>query len=150
MAKPLDDIYQFALGLYHRPYIYGAQGEYKYHFGMDCSGLVNLILKHSEFELPDMTAQSLYDYFNGLAGCPHSKGLGSLAFFGTSKRVEHVGWMIDPYIMISASGGGSHCNTIEIARRLNAFVSLQPISFYKMPAFFDAICPPYHLAGLRI
>lgn len=120
----LNDIYQNALKTFGKPYVWGGSGPESF----DCSGLVIYILKQLKI-LPnkDMSADDLYKYFL-MAGTLNATGMGSLAFFGSVYRVVHVGWCIDNYIMINASGGNSECTNIEIAKRINASVKIEPIS----------------------
>jgi len=120
----LTDIYQNALKTFGKPYIWGGSGPNEF----DCSGLILHILKPLKL-LPqrDMSADDLYRYFL-ISGTLNATGLGSLAFFGSLDKIIHVGFALDPYIMINASGGNPECINNEIAKRFNASVKIEPIS----------------------
>jgi cell wall-associated NlpC family hydrolase len=126
-----DEIYNFALSFFGRPYIWGGDGSNRYFGGLDCSGLVQEILKYAKADpVGDQTAATLYDYFleNGKI---NQRGFGGLSFYGTTSRISHVGFCIDDKVMINASGGGSHVKSLQSARMLNASVKIEPISFHK-------------------
>lgn len=123
----LDSLYDFALSFEGRPYIWGGDGSARYQGGIDCSGLVQIILSAAKMDpLGDQTADTLYRYFleNGNLNMP---GLGSLAFFGTRERIVHTGWSIDKKIMLNASGGGSHVRTLEQSVEYSAKVRIEKI-----------------------
>lgn len=150
MAKTVDEIYDFALSLFGRPYIWGANGEYTKWSGYDCSSYVLAVLHYAKMGPPgDHTADAIYRFYEKLK-CPEAITRGSLAFFGTQDLISHVGICIDDRCIISAAGGGSYCKSIDASRRFNAHVKIQPIAWYKGPSLVKAILPPYHLGGLRI
>ena len=135
----LDDIYNHALSFYGIPYEWGGDGT---KYGYDCSGYVQKILQFAGIDPPgDQAAHNLYQWAQ-VKGTP-LKARGSLAFFGTAESCTHVGWLIDDKIMISAAGGGSNCKTPHIAKSLNAYIKIQPISWYKTPPFLGAWMPRY-------
>ena len=109
------------------PYLWGGDD----FSGFDCSGLVQEILAIAGADPPgDQTAQAHFDHFsqepNHVSGEPQA---GAIAFFGSNHlSIIHVGFMIDKYKMIEASGGGSHVVTPQDAIKYNAFVKLRPLS----------------------
>lgn len=123
----LVEAYKHALEEYFgKPYVWGAEGPLAY----DCSGLVRCILGPFKVLPPtrDQSADDLYRWFLDKSFLNVS-GLGSLAFFGTPMNIVHIGFCIDEYSMINASGGGSHVKTIEVAKRVNASVKIEPIHY---------------------
>lgn len=133
----VDKLYDYALTLWGKPYIWGGEGP----VGYDCSGFVQALLKAARVHPPtDLTAEGLYLYYkaNGLE--LSSPGRGALVFFG-APRINHVGWMIDSRILISAAGGNRHCTTVEYAQKINASVKIQPLSHYRSPVGF--LLPKY-------
>lgn len=95
--------------------------------GLDCSGLVQVILKGAGIDPPgDQTAQALFDIFKD---CENRPQTGALSFYGMSpKNITHVGFCVSSYSMIEAGGGGRNTLTLSDAQRDNAFVRLSPIN----------------------
>lgn len=143
----LDDLYVYALTKYHMPYEWGGSGPGAFgHYGFDCSGLVEDYLKFGGIAFKTrMNSRELYTYFSTTGLAP--RGRGDLCFFGTADNVCHVGWRIDDKIIISAAGGGSHVTTLSKATLLNARVEIEPISWFKFPAFVAAFHPRYPFEG---
>jgi cell wall-associated NlpC family hydrolase len=142
-AKTLHDVRDYALTFFGLPYVWGGDGTPSFFGGYDCSGLVQRILGYAGVDPKgDQSADGLYRHFlkNGLANC---FGIGALAFFGNPEHIHHVGWCLDKKVMINASGGGSHIKTVEIAKRMNASVKIEPIHFRK--DFVACIMPFYHM-----
>jgi len=138
-VKTLSEIYDYALTFYNKPYIWGGEGPE----GYDCSGFVQKLLEKAGLDPEgDQTADTLYKYFLK-NGSLNYFGLGSLAFYGSSERIIHVGFCIDTRTMISASGGGRSCTTVQIARAQGASIKFEPIRFRK--DFIACIMPPYYL-----
>ena len=120
------------------PYLWGGQswskykskhhpGYYKNIQGVDCSGFVILglidvgILKVGY----DTTAAGLRSRFQIVSSAEALPG--DLVFFGSGKRISHVGMCYQPvgnghWVMVEAGGGGSTCKTVEIAMSKNAYV----------------------------
>jgi cell wall-associated NlpC family hydrolase len=121
----MDLLIQYAMSFIGVPYRWGGSNPIT---GFDCSGLVQEILKSVYMDPPgDQTAEALYQYF-----LPQSKPNlfvpGALSFYG--KKVDsivHVGFLIDPYRMIEAGGGGSQTRTREDAALKDAFVRIRPV-----------------------
>lgn len=136
----LNDVYDFALTTFGRPYVWGGNGPLSY----DCSGLCMAILRNGGCApKQDSTAQELYDFYNK-NGVPCQPFQGALAFFGRPDRIHHVGWCIDKNIMLNASGGGSHVTTVPLAQRFNASVKIEPI---MMRTDFVATLMPQYPTG---
>ena len=82
--RTLDQLYDFALSFWGRSYIWGGDGSADYEGGVDCSGLLQLILETARLDPPgDQTADSLYRHFleEGRGTLNHG-GLGALVFYG--------------------------------------------------------------------
>jgi cell wall-associated NlpC family hydrolase len=139
----LNELYDYALSFHGTLYEWGGDGYTPSGgYGYDCSGFIQKVLQKAGMDPPgDQNAHSLYLHFqkNGIQmSCK-----GALAFFGSTTRVSHVGWMIDNRIMISAAGGGSHCTSRSVAERSHAKIKIQPISMYHVPPFLGAWTPRY-------
>lgn len=144
-AKTLKQVYDYALSFFATPYQWGGghDGVLATNYGLDCSGLVRKILTYAGVEPSgDHTADDYYHYFLG-NGFLNVFGKGALAFFGTTDRIHHIGFCIDKQIMISAANGGSHINTVMIAKRFNADVKIEPIRL--RPDFVCCVMPGYQL-----
>lgn len=138
----LHEMYKTSLQWFGLPYIWGGDGP-PHSRGFDCSGLVQRIIALADADPKgDQTADTLYRHFL-LHGIRSSKERGALAFFGTYEKISHVGWMIDRYCMLNASGGGAHTTTTTQANSLGASVKIQPISIYKLPKLIDVLMPNY-------
>lgn len=128
-------IYDTALRLVGCPYVYGGDTP----MGLDCSGLVQILLAVGGADLPgDQTAHNLFDYFsqpeNYLSREPQ---LGALIFFGNPrKKIHHVGMCLDRRRMIEAGGGGEHIKTVQDAIQARAFVRIVPLRFKDLAGIF--------------
>lgn len=145
----LNDVVDFALSLYGIPYEWGGSGPTKARvgYGYDCSGFVQAVLKFAGVFLPyDMSAENLRQYFKG-NGVPVDPRVAALAFFGTDEKATHVGFMLSNKIMISAAGGGAHVTTPIIAKWRDAYIKIQPISWYRAPAFMGCLMPFYEFTS---
>lgn len=141
-AKSMQGLYDYALTFFGMPYQWGG-GSRSSDFGIDCSGLVQKLLAYAKCDpAGDQTADDLYHYFMG-NGIQNAFGIGALAFFGTTSRIHHVGFALDPKIMISASGGGRHVTTRDTAKRLGASVKIEPIR--SRMDFVVCLMPNYQL-----
>ena len=115
--------------------------------GMDCSGLVQEILRAAGIDPPgDQTAQALYDHF--VSKSSHNAfAAGAIAFYGQSIiKISHVAFMIDPYRIIEAGGGGSKTRTKEDADLQNAFVRVRLVKHRN--DFLGTLKPNYASIGL--
>ena len=136
----VDQLYEYALTLHGIPYQWGGEGPPK-NWGYDCSGFVRALLHKAGIGLGfDTTAEQLYYHYLQHGLKVSSPGRGCLVFFGAT-RVNHVGWMIDSRVLISAAGGNRSCTTKDVAERLGASVKLQPLSVYSQPVGF--LLPKY-------
>jgi cell wall-associated NlpC family hydrolase len=144
----IEELYTWALEKYFAmPYQWGGEGPPS-HWGVDCSGLVQCILRRAKLDPPgDQSAAALYEHAvkNWV---PDIKARGAVAFFGKETRITHVGWMVDKYCVLNASGGGAHINTLIQAQQQKANVKIQPIAWFKTPAFVRAFMPDYGKVGL--
>lgn len=115
--------------------------------GYDCSGFVQEILKSAGVAPPtDLTAQGLFNYFDKI-GQIGNLSAGSLVFYGKSAtQVTHVGFAIDGYRMIEATGGGPSVVTRDQADKSNAFIRVRPIK--SRADYVCAIKPRYGVIGL--
>jgi cell wall-associated NlpC family hydrolase len=141
------DLYAWALDrFFAMPYQWGGDGVTGY--GIDCSGLVQLILSRVGLDPKgDQGAAALYEHAVK-SWVPDVRAQGAVAFFGTNGRVTHTGWMIDRHCMLNASGGGAHIKTLQQAANAKAGVKIQPIAWYKTPALMRVFMPDYGKAGL--
>lgn len=144
-AKSMLEVYDYALSLYGTPYQWGGghDSPLPTNYGLDCSGLVRKLLAFAHTDPKgDHTSDDYYHWLIG-QGLLNTFGLGSLAFFGTTEKIHHIGFCLDSKVMISASNGGSHVNTILVAQRLNAKVLIEPIHLRN--DFVCCIMPLYQL-----
>ena len=126
------------------PYKWGGSNPLE---GVDCSGLLQLILAAAGLDPPgDQSAQGLYNHFEGKS--THGiRQLGSIAFYGKSVReITHIAWCLDPYRIIQA-GGGDHLTLTPLdAARKNAFVKVTLINY--RPDLVAVLKPLYTLIGI--
>jgi cell wall-associated NlpC family hydrolase len=109
--------------------------------GYDCSGLVVELLVAMGMLPPgiDLTAQGLADKYKG---CPSTRDLGALAFYGRSmNEVSHVGMLLNSVHMIEAGGGDRHTTDKDAAAEKNAFVRVRPIAVRR--DFCGILMPRY-------
>jgi cell wall-associated NlpC family hydrolase len=139
----MDLLRSYALSFLLTPYKWGGSG----FDGIDCSGFVQEILKSVGLDpAQDQTAQGLFDHFNK-TGEWNSYRIGSLAFYGESVlKITHVAFLLDPYRVIEAAGGGSKCLSREDATRENAFVRIRLIKYRA--DLVAVIRPRYSTIGL--
>lgn len=140
----MNFLLQYALSFLGTPYRWGGENPIS---GVDCSGFVQEVLRSVGMDPPgDQTAQSLYNHFESRA-TPNVYQAGSLAFYGKSVReIIHVAFLIDPYRVIEAGGGGSKTLTKDDADQANAFVRIRPIK-HRLD-FRMTLKPQYVTIGL--
>lgn len=128
--NPGQALTEYALSMLGVPYIWGGENRLT---GVDCSGLVQLILRAGGVDPPgDQTAQALYDHFHRTSGVEGIPQWGALAFYGESVlKISHVAWCLNPYQMVHAAGGDSTCKTIEDAKKKGACVRIDLIDYRK-------------------
>lgn len=96
--------------------------------GYDCSGLVQELLASVGMDpRGDQTAHGLYSYFRLHGVLTLHPQAGALAFYGTRKKITHVGFCLDGESMLEAGGGGSKTKTKNDAARQNAYIRIRPI-----------------------
>lgn len=142
----MDKLIAYAMQFVGVPYKWGGASPME---GLDCSGLVQEILRFSGEDPPgDQTAQGLYDWFSAPGRGAFVYGPGALAFYGESVlKITHVGFCLDQYRMIEAAGGGSRTTDREAAIRDKAFVRGALIKSRK--DFLCVIKPNYLQIGYR-
>ncbi len=102
--------------------------------GLDCSGLVQILLKSAGEDLPfDQRAQDYFNHFSENGHGEHnSMKCGALVFFGKSaSEITHVGMLLDSYRFIEAGGGDATTLTKEDAIKRRAFVRISLLSSRK-------------------
>lgn len=140
----MQHLIDYARSFIGTPYKWGGSNPIS---GFDCSGLVQEILASAGIDPPgDQTAQSLYDHFVSRS-TPNVRQAGVLAFYGPSiGKITHVAFMIDPYRVIEAGGGGSKTLTREDADRMNAFVRERLVN--HRPDLLVTLKPNYSTIGV--
>lgn len=116
-----------ALSMLNIPYKWGGKTPMG---GLDCSGLVSILLKSAGLIKPneELNAQGLYDKFIDLH--TSSPRLGSLCFYGNGiSSVKHVVFCLDDHTAVGADNGGSTVDTLAEAIANQAFVKLLPINY---------------------
>lgn len=125
----LASVITYAHAMIGTPYKFGGNNPIE---GIDCSGLVlELMRAAGEVGSQDMTAQDLYNYFES-RGTHNVFAPGTLVFYGKSvTQISHVAFMISPYQIIEAGGGGRSTITEEDAAKKGAFVRMRHIDHRK-------------------
>lgn len=120
-----------AFSLLDTPYIWGGDLSARTFFGLDCSGLIQLIFEPLGLDPKgDQKAQAFYNYYKNKECKTIQEGC--VLFFGKSKdKITHVAYAISTTRMIEAAGGNSKCTSVEIANKLNAKVKVSPIKKRK-------------------
>lgn len=118
-------LYDYAMSFLGVPYLYGGKNRLT---GLDCSGLVEELLKAGGADAPGVqNAQAFFDLFK-LDPC--KRQFGALAFYGADNgHITHVGFLLDPYHIIEAGAGDSKTITLENAKMRSAMVRIRPINF---------------------
>jgi cell wall-associated NlpC family hydrolase len=138
--------YQYALTLLGTPYIWGGNSPI---MGLDCSGKSILILQ-SQALLPypwDGRVGNIYRYLLNHGGTSIAKPQrGAFVFFGKSfTDMSHIGFCVNPLVMIHAGGGDSSVKTLADAIKKQAFVKMQPIHYRR--DIIDFVMPNYPVEG---
>jgi gamma-D-glutamyl-L-lysine dipeptidyl-peptidase len=94
----LDKIKKIAMKYHNAPYLWGGRSP----FGIDCSGLTQMIYKFLDIKLPrDAYQQAEMGDVVNFAGEART---GDLAFFGNEEKITHVGMIMENGNIIHASG----------------------------------------------
>lgn len=135
---------QYAMSFIGVPYKWGGSNPIS---GVDCSGYLQCILLAAGIDPPgDQTAQALYDYFQSRSTVNVYQP-GALAFYGKSvTQIIHVAFMIDPYRILEAGGGGSAIKSVYEADKVDAFVRMRLVKYRQ--DFLLTLKPSYATIGL--
>lgn len=119
-------LYDYALRLVGLPYRWGGKNPLT---GLDCSGLLNLLLAPYGLAQNGDNAQMLFNHFSDPANHLSTRAqLGALAFFGNSKtQIVHCGMCLNDSQMIEAGGGDHTTLSLNDAAEKGAFVKIIPI-----------------------
>lgn len=131
---------QYALSFLGKPYHWGGKNPVS---GLDCSGLVEEILKAVGMDIPGVqNAQAIFDHFKDDSVEKLSQGC--LLFFGASNQhITHTAFALNEFLMIEAGGGGHLTLTPQDAAAQGAFVRIRPIHDRKdlvafvLPKYMD-------------
>lgn len=94
----IENIRKIALKYLHAPYLWGGRSP----FGIDCSGLTQLVYKFLNTPLPRDAYQQAE--IGKVVGFLEESRIGDLAFFGKEEKITHVGIIIGKNEIIHASG----------------------------------------------
>lgn len=93
-----DKIKKIALKYLNAPYLWGGRSP----FGIDCSGLTQMIFKYLDIPLPrDAYQQAEIGQIVNFVG---EAKTGDLAYFGNEDKITHVGMVLENNQIIHASG----------------------------------------------
>lgn len=111
----------------NKPYKWGGYNPID---GYDCSGLTQDLL--APFGLDpsgDQTSNMLMEKFSKSGKKIDLPEFGAVLFFGKDQdKATHVSIALNGLSMIEAGGGGSRTNTIDDAKKQNAFVRIRNIN----------------------
>ncbi len=121
---------EYALSFLGVPYKWGGETPMG---GVDCSGLVQLILRSVGLDPPgDQNAQALFNHFEKQGRYTATPMMGNLVFFGKSVlEITHVAFVMDQFRMIEAGGGDSLTMTISDAIEKGAYVKISMLNRRK-------------------
>ena len=126
-----DQFFLYCLTFLGLPYRWGGDDPIG---GVDCSGLVLEVLKALGLapSQAKINAQAIHDYFVKQKYGLDVPGPGSLCFYGQSPaKITHVGILVSPGAMLTASGGTSETTSLDKAIQQNAFVKIRPHNYRK-------------------
>lgn len=106
-------------------YRWGGNGPQNY----DCSGFLLSCLKNVGYIDPcvDINAQDIFRYLQSQDWI-EKRCRGAVCFFGrNTKKITHIGIIVDDKNFLGANGGNSTTISDEIALRQNAKVDIRPI-----------------------
>lgn len=119
-------LYDYAMRHVGLPYRWGGDDPLD---GYDCSGFVIELLQ-SVGVFPHGKDATAHDLFN-LCRPTSGASFGALCFYGSQKKITHVGFCLDANSMLEAGGGDSRTISIENATKQNAYIRIRPISFRR-------------------
>lgn len=135
----MDLLYDLALRMVNIPYVWGGKNPLT---GLDCSGLINVLLHAFGLDVPG-SAQMIFDHYSKPSNhVGQDAALGALVFYGSDRmHIDHVGMCLNRLRMIEAGGGGNTVISTEIAAHRGACVKVVPI--YDGPRLQGIFLPEY-------
>lgn len=130
-------LYDYALRFVGVPYRWGGDDPMA---GFDCSGLVGELLKSVGLVGRTFRENAAGLHRMYIASPTSLPDLGALAFFGVPE-ISHVGFCLNPDLMLESGSGTAETTSLEVAERQNAFVRVRPIKSRK--DFIGCFFPPY-------
>ena len=94
----IENIRKIALKYLHAPYLWGGRSP----FGIDCSGLTQMVYKFLNISLPRDAYQQAEA--GNVVGFLEEAKVGDLAFFGKEDKITHVGILTGKNEILHASG----------------------------------------------
>lgn len=131
--KLLRDV---AMSLLNTPYRWGGKVPAT---GLDCSGLVQVILNAAGEDLPgDQNAQAYFDHFSRMSNHRSQEPqLGALVFYGGGPRdIDHVAFALTSNRHIEAAGGGPRILSLADASAARAYARVTKIRSTKLVGIF--------------
>lgn len=132
LNNPQRESFLILLMYYMRiPYLWGGKDKA---IGLDCSGLVNCVMKEIDMAPPSvLSAQGMFDFYSqkGMRVLSRSADVGDLVFFGDKIHIHHVGIALNSFLMLEAAHGDETVTSVEIAKQRGAYVTANPISRFK-------------------
>jgi gamma-D-glutamyl-L-lysine dipeptidyl-peptidase len=99
LSQPRENLAELAKSYLNAPYLWGGRS----HFGIDCSGFVQIIYKMLQVTLPRDASQQVK--YGKVIDFVNEAKVGDLAFFDNQDgRIIHVGIILDAGRIIHASG----------------------------------------------
>jgi len=85
--------------------------------------------------------QGLHDYYRlSERALDCTPDFGGLAFYGQNElKITHVGFCLNPSLMLESGGGNSKTKTFQDATKQNAYIKMRPI-YYRVD-FLKCLIP---------
>lgn len=117
----------YAAAMIGIPYKFGGKNPIE---GLDCSGLVQLLLRSAGvLKGSFLSAAAMRDVLIASGAQPCSPCFGAVAFFADARgHIDHVGFCLNEHFMVEARGGAETTLTREDAAAKGAFVEPRLIS----------------------